>query len=355
MARGSPLPVQAGTPADLRTAPALPPRHRGPGLRHDAGHRTRLVPAADLALLAPHRASVRAELLQPLEAARVGKPAGEHGTAEHDAEPLEQAFRQVSVSGASTRKCAPSATAWVAPSASTQCTPTRNAPLRSTCRLCPIQRNSDAVATCQCRDAHGIDVRAHHEDAMARRARCGHGLGVEVSAPSSGTGTRMVCAARPRIDCTRLAGCEDAREPWQAQCRDDGAVGLEQVVLRQVVGQRPGQCLRLERLRLALIVGDLPDVEQHAPVRVRVPQPDERPRRAHGDAELLGELALQSREGLLARGELAAGNSQRPAMWRPRGRCAISTRPSASAMAPATTWISAGSSIRGLPDEPGKV
>jgi hypothetical protein len=70
---------------------------------------------------------------------------------------------------------------------------------------------------------------------------------------------------------------------------------------------RPGERLRIERLWLAVIGGDLPDIEQHAAVGIFVAQADERARRAHGDAELLGELALQPLQGLLAVCELASG------------------------------------------------
>ena len=125
-------------------------------------------------------------------------------------------------------------------------------------------------------------------------------------------------------------------------------------MLRQVIGPRPGERLRLECLRLALVVGDLPDVEQDAPIRVRVPQSDEGPGGVHGNAELLGELALQARERILAGGELAAGEF--PASGHVAAARALRDQDPAFrvGMAPATTWISAGTSNHGLPAMDGR-
>jgi hypothetical protein len=92
----------------------------------------------------------------------------------------------------------------------------------------------------------------------------------------------------------------------EPQRRHDGAVGLDQVMLRQFVGKRPGERLGVERLRLAVVGRDPPDVEQHSPIRILVAQANERARLAHRHSELLGELALKASVRVFARTELAA-------------------------------------------------
>jgi hypothetical protein len=163
-----------------------------------------------------------------------------------------------------------------------------------------------AVAACRGSDPYRFDVATHDEHTMTCGAGRRHGLGVELSGVILGHLHEDRLRRPPADRLQRLAGREHAREARQPQRRDDRAVGLEQVVLRQVVGPCPGERLGLERLRLALVVGDLPDIEQYAPLGVCVPQPDERPGGAHGDPELLGELALQACERLLAGGQFAA-------------------------------------------------
>ena len=77
-------------------------------------------------------------------------------------------------------------------------------------------------------------------------------------------------------------------------------------MFRKIVGPRPGERLRVERLRFAVVGRDLPDIEQYAPVRIVVTQADERPCLADDDAQFLDEFAPQSREWIFTGFELAA-------------------------------------------------
>jgi hypothetical protein len=164
-----------------------------------------------------------------------------------------------------------------------------------------------AVAAGHGGDADRVDVGAHHEHAMPRGPRRDDGFPVRlfVAVLEIGPEDCLRGAAAERLQ--RLAAADHSREARKAQRSHDRAVGLDQVVLGQFVGMRPGERLGVERLRLAVIAGNLPDVEQHATVRVFVAQADERARLAHCDAELLGELALEPVERRLADRELAAG------------------------------------------------
>jgi hypothetical protein len=169
-----------------------------------------------------------------------------------------------------------------------------------------LPAHQDPVAARERRNAYGVDVGAHDENAVAGCARARDGLGVERRASFLRQRDENCLGGAAADRLQRLAGRELAGEARKPERRDDRAVGFEQVVLRQIVRLRPGECLRVQRLRQAFVVGHLPDVQQDAPVGIFVAQPDQRARRAHGDAELFGQLALQPLEGFLARGQLAA-------------------------------------------------
>src|SRR6185437_14972157 len=113
------------------------------------------------------------------------------------------------------------------------------------------------------------------------------------------------------------------------------------------LGAHPGKALAFARRDHALPAAA--DIKRHQQMKIFVAVRGESQRRETGfvrvDAELFLELADQRRLGAFAVMHLAPGNSHRPAIALPSGRCASSTRPSASTSATATTRMTGRDSI----------
>jgi len=101
--------------------------------------------------------------------------------------------------------------------------------------------------------------------------------------------------------------CRAKARPTAEQCRDHRQVGFEQADAFEIAYGAPVQRRSVERLRLAAIASDYPQVEQHAPMRILVLVGNQRRRFVDFDAELLAQLANERVARLLAGLALAAG------------------------------------------------